>query len=261
MKAAHTVDMTTTSKTLSVSQAAAICNVGRTTVGYWVRSKKLFARRMGRSFTIPVEDLLHFLASTGQPIPPELGNGGSGGPLFKSFRNCWAYWQAEGSRHQCERCVAFKRQVPDCFCVRDNGSSGCPDPCRECRYFREMFAARFRFVHQIDSPAAVFKGLSLWGGNPAWASLCGMPEESLIGLGIEKVVHPSSLPAVISTLKRISLGDKSGGATGPIFINAREREKRAVDAWVFPLCEPEGAFLLLAGAAGAGVDIAFGRNR
>ncbi len=67
-------------KTLTVSQAAVICKVGRTTVGYWVRSKKVFAQRMGRNYAIPVEDLLHFLKSSGQPIPPELGNGGSIGP-------------------------------------------------------------------------------------------------------------------------------------------------------------------------------------
>ncbi len=246
---------------LSVSQAAALCKVGRTTVGYWVRSKKVFAHRDGRNYSIPVEDLLHFLKSSGQPIPPALANGHAQRPVFKTFQSCWTFWGGNGSGHLCGECTAFRCQVQDCFRIRESGESGCPHACRECRYYHDTFLARFQFIHQIDFPAAVFKGLSLWGGNPAWASLCGMPEESLIGLGIEKVVHPSSLPAVISTLKRISLGDKSGGATGPIFINAREREKRAVDAWVFPLCEPEGAFLLLAGAAGAGVDIAFGRNR
>jgi len=251
MKAAHTVDMTTTPKTLSVSEAAAICNVGRTTVGYWVRSKKLFARRMGRSFTIPVEDLLHFLASTGQPIPAELGNGSGGGPMFKSFRNCWSYWQAEGSRHQCERCVAFKRQVQDCFCVRDNGSSGCPDPCRECRYFREMFAARFRFVHQIDSPAAVFKGLSLWGGNAGWVDSCGVPEDGLIGLRIETIIHPASLAEVISVFKKAALGEKTGLIPDPVFITAPQQKKQRINAWVLPLRDPEGTSLMLADPAEA----------
>lgn len=232
---------------LSVSQAAAICNVGRTTVGYWVRSKKLFARRAGRSFTIPVEDLLHFLASTGQPIPPALGNGNAKGPLFKSFRSCWTYWQAEGKEHRCNRCIAFKRQVQDCFCVRNNGSTGCPESCRQCRYFQEMFAARFQFIYQIDFPAAIFKGLSLWCGNPGWAELCGVSEDSLIGLGVEKFIDPSSLAAVISVFKKAALGESAGLIPTPVVITTPRQEKRVVSAWVFPLREPEGANFMLAG--------------
>jgi excisionase family DNA binding protein len=239
--------MTTTPKTLSVSQAAAICNVGRTTVGYWVRSKKLFARRTGRSFNIPVEDLLHFLASTGQPIPPALGNGGAKGPLFKSFRSCWTYWQAEGKEHHCNTCIAFKRQVQDCFCVRVNGSCGCPESCRQCRYFLEMFAARFQFIHQIDFPAAVFKGLSLWGGNAGWAELCGLPADSLIGLGVENFVDPCCLAAVISVFKKAALGENAGLLSVPLVITTPRQEKHAVSAWVFPLRDPSGANLMLAG--------------
>jgi len=34
-------------KTLSVTQAAKLCGVGRTTVGYWIRSRKLRATRTG----------------------------------------------------------------------------------------------------------------------------------------------------------------------------------------------------------------------
>lgn len=239
--------MMTTPKTLSVSQAAAICNVGRTTVGYWVRSKKLFARRAGRSFTIPVEDLLHFLASTGQPIPPALGNGSVKGPLFKSFRSCWTYWQTEGKGHRCSSCIAFKRQVQDCFCVRHDGSCGCPESCRQCPYFQEMFAARFQFIHQINFPAAVFKGLSLWSGNTGWAELCGLPEDSLIGLGVETFVDPSSLAAVISVFKKAALGENAGLIPSPVVITTPRQQKRSVRAWVFPLRDPEGTNLMLAG--------------
>jgi excisionase family DNA binding protein len=254
MKEEFTADMIPTPKTLSVSQAAAICNVGRTTVGYWVRSKKLFARRAGRSFTIPVEDLLHFLASTGQPIPSALGNGSVKGPLFKSFRSCWTYWQAEGKGHRCSSCIAFRRQVQDCFCVRHNGSCGCPESCRQCRYFQEMFAARFQFIHQINFPAAVFKSMSLWGGNAAWADLCGLPEDSLIGLGVETFVDPSSLVAVISVFKKAALGENAGLIPSPVVITTPRQEKRAVSAWVFPLRDPDGASLMLAGEIGSEQD-------
>lgn len=250
--------MTSILKSLSVSQAAALCKVGRTTVGYWVRSKKVFANREGRNYRIPVEDLLHFLKASGQPIPPELVDGHARRPIFKTFQSCWTFWGGNGSGHACEQCTAFRHQIEDCFRTRESGQSGCPQTCRECRYYHDTFFSRFQFIHQIGVPAAVLKGLSIWGGNPAWATLCEVPEESLIGLGIEKLIHPQSLPAVISTLKRMSLEDKVGGATGPIFINARQRGKRAVDAWVIPLLDPEGAFLILAGPCGSGVSVAAG---
>lgn len=235
-----------TSQSLSVTQAAAICNVGRTTVGYWVRSKKLFARRVGRSFTIPVEDLLYFLKSTGQPIPLGLGNGGLSGPLFKSFQNCWHYWPEDENGHRCDSCLAYRRQAEDCFSIRKEGVTGCQVECRQCRYYQDMFVARFQFIHQLDFPACVFKGLSLWGGNAAWTELCGIPEEQLIGLGIEKVFHSSSLASVISAFKKISLGESRGKVPGPVFITAPHPEKRLASVWVFPLREPNGTFLMLA---------------
>jgi excisionase family DNA binding protein len=233
-------------RSLSVTQAAAICNVGRTTVGYWVRSKKLFARRVGRNFTIPVEDLRHFLKSTGQPVPPELGNGSVNEPVFKSFQNCWHYWPEDQNGHRCNTCIAFKRQAEDCFSIRKNGLTGCPIECRQCRYYQDMFVARFQFIHQIDFPACVFKGLSLWGGNAAWTELCGVAEDRLIGLGIEKIFHSSSLASVISAFKRISLGEKRGKLPGSVFLTTPQQEKRLASVWVFPLEEPNDTFLMLA---------------
>ena len=142
--------------------------------------------------------------------------------------------------------------MEDCFSVRDNGNSGCPNICRQCRYYKDMFVARFRFIHQIDFPAAVFKGLSVWGGNAGWAEMCGVSENELIGLGIEKIIHPSSLPNVISSLKRIALEEKSGFVAGDVFINTRQRGKLAVSApGSFPLRVPAGTFLMLAGPAGS----------
>ncbi|MFO7707939.1 MAG: helix-turn-helix domain-containing protein [Desulfobacterales bacterium] len=247
--------MMSAARSLSVSRAAALCKVGRTTVGYWVRSKKVYAQREGRNYSIPVEDLLHFLKSSGQPIPPELLNGHAQRPVFKTFQSCWTFWGGNGGGHACDACTVFRHKVEDCFRTRESGGLGCPHACRECRYYHETFLARFQFIHQIDFPAAVFKGLSVWGGNPPWAALCEIPEDRLIGLGIEKVVHPSSLPTVISAIKRMSLGDRSAGTTGPIFINARQCRKRAVNAWVISLHEPEGAFLLLAGPNGPSEEV------
>jgi excisionase family DNA binding protein len=241
-------------RSLSVSQAAALCKVGRTTVGYWVRSKKVFAQREGRNYRIPVEDLIHFLKSTGQPVPPELGNGHPQRPVFRSFQNCWSFWHGRGAGHNCDACAAFRHDIRDCFRIRENGSSGCPHACRECRYYAETFLARFQFIHQFDLPAAVLKGFSLWGVNAGWAALCEAPEEVFIGMGVEKMIHPDSLPVFISLLKQMSLGEKSGGPAGRLFLNTPRRGRRETDAWVVSLHEPEGAYLIVAGPVGETCD-------
>jgi excisionase family DNA binding protein len=238
------------SKTLSISQAAALCHIGRTTVGYWVRSRKLFARRIGRSFAIPVEDLVHFLRFTGQSVPPELNSGDGPGPVFRSFRSCWTYWQANENNHRCDHCLVCQRHVADCFSARDKGRSGCPDECHQCRYYQEMFLARFQFIYQIESPAAVFKDLSLWGGNALWSELCGLPEESLIGRGIETLIHPSCLAEVITQLKRLALAEKAGKIFGSVYFMTPKNEKRPVSCWIFPLRQPEGTHLILASPEG-----------
>jgi excisionase family DNA binding protein len=230
---------------LSVTRAAALCGVGRTTVGYWVRSGKLFARRKGRSYTIPVQDLLHFLVATGQPLPPELNPTGADGPLFKSFRPCWEYWHSDGG-HLCSRCLVFRRKAEDCFCIGDAAARGCPAPCGQCRYFKEMYAARFQFIHQIDCPAAVFKGLALWGANAAWVDACPVPADGLVGAGLETVVHPGSLGAVIAAFKRVGLGEKGVLIPGPVFAGETCTDPGRMAAWVFPLREPEDARLVLA---------------
>jgi excisionase family DNA binding protein len=226
---------------------AALCKVGRTTVGYWVRSKKLFAFRNGRRFAIPEADLLHFLEQSGQPIPSEFGNGGPRGPMFKSFRNCWTYWPTDGEGHRCEDCAVFKHRLADCFCIRENGPTGCPVECRACRYFREMVAPRVQFIHQFDSPAAVVKDMNLWAGNAGWAELCGRTVDGLIGLGIEAFIHPMSLAAVIPLLKKAALGEKIGMMPGTVVIVTPLHHEKRVGTGVFPLHDPAGAYLLLAG--------------
>ncbi len=230
---------------LSVSRAAALCGVGRTTVGYWVRSGKLFARRSGRSYAIPVEDLLHFLAASDHPIPPALKPAGAAGLLFKSFRPCWEYWPPDAG-HQCSRCLAFRRRLEECFCIDDPAARACPVACGECRYFREMVGARTQFVHQIDCPAAVFKGLALWGANAAWAAACRLSEDHLAGAGLETMIHPSALGAVIAAFKRVGLGEKGVLVPGPVFPGETRTDTGRMAAWVFPLREPEDTRLVLA---------------
>ena len=107
-------------KTISVSAAAALCGVGRTTVGYWIRSNKLHASRAGRNYTIAVEDLLFFLQNNGQRIPPELLTEKSSGPFFKSFQHCWQYWSGTEHGSHCEDCLVFRKELRECFAVKNN---------------------------------------------------------------------------------------------------------------------------------------------
>jgi len=96
-------------KTLSGYRTAALCGVGRTTVGYWIRSKKFYAHRIGRNYSIPVEDLLFFLQNSGQRVPAELNHEKPIGSIFKSFQNCWQHWQGSTHTRNCENCIAFKK--------------------------------------------------------------------------------------------------------------------------------------------------------
>ena len=241
--------MLTTQETLSVAQAAAICSVGRTTVGYWIRSKKLRANRVGRNYSIPVQDLLYFLRSTGQKMPLELQAENLKGPIFKSFQHCWEYWQGRDPQRNCEACVAFKRHVEVCFTAKNIKGSKCFNECDLCQYYAEIFLPRIHFVNQINTPAAVIKELYFWCGNSKWAQLCGVQKKNLIGLGIEEIVHPSSLEIMISRAKRRSLGDFE--IPEKFTLNLRNHQSGKVSVLVggYPLAMPEGAFLLLVESA------------
>ena len=99
-------------KALSVSQAAVLCSVGRTTVGYWIRSKKLRANRVGRNYSIPVQDLLVFLKSTGQQIPPALQDENLKGPIFKSV----VLWHMACSREYGKYIVS---EICACYSIKE----------------------------------------------------------------------------------------------------------------------------------------------
>ena len=88
-------------KTLSVTEAAKLCGVGRTNVGYWIRSKKLRVNRVGRNYSIPVDELLFFLKKTGKEIPPELAELDRKGLFFRSYQRCWQYHEGTEHGEQC----------------------------------------------------------------------------------------------------------------------------------------------------------------
>jgi excisionase family DNA binding protein len=236
--------MSETQKTLSVSQAADMCGVGRTTVGYWIRSKKLHAHRVGRNYTIPVEDLVFLLKNNRRRIPPELLCANSSRPIFKSFQNCWEHWRGSEHGRNCQDCIAFKNQLQACFTVKDSGLMRCSD-CGDCRYYLEMFMPRIQFVDQIELPAAVFRDLYLWGGNSHCAEICGARQKDLIGKGIDKIVYAASLPKVIETVRKLAIGNPSPMEGCTISVNKGFGERRKIHVSVFPLQEPVNAFLAL----------------
>lgn len=244
MKQEYSPIMTGIKKTLSVSQAATLCGVGRTTVGYWIRSKKLHAHRVGRNYSIPVEDFLFFLKNSDQKIPPELLGENSNGLIFKSFQNCWQHWHGSEHGHKCHNCIAFKNQLQACFTVKDSGLLGCSD-CLSCRYYMETFFPKIQFVHQIGMPAAIFKDLYLWGGNSGCAQLCGVRQKDLVGMGIEKIVHASSLEKVIEKVRQMALGGPVVGDKCSIHVKNGVNGSQKIQIWVYPLNEPARTFLVL----------------
>jgi excisionase family DNA binding protein len=240
----------TIKKTLSVTEAAKLCGVGRTNVGYWIRSKKLRVNRVGRNYSIPIDELLFFLKKTGKKIPPELAELDRKGLFFRSYQHCWQFHEGTDHGEQCKDCVAFRNQLSFCFTANKSGSLGCPISCEECRYYIETFRSRIQFIHQIEAPAAVYRDLYFWGGNSRWARLCGVPESDLVGMGVEQIIHPDSLEKVISTAKRWALNDSSLPGEFSLFFKKGKSGKREVFLSVYPLNEPAGTFLLMGGNDG-----------
>ena len=236
--------MSVLSKTLSVTKTAALCGVGRTTVGYWIRTKKLCARRVGRNYKILVEDLLYFLESSGQQVPVELSHQKVDRPIFRSFQNCWQHWDGSDHARNCGECIAFNNQLQACFSARDSGLLRC-SKCYQCSYYIETIYPRIQFIHQINMPAAVIKDFHLWGGNAHCAELCEVQPKDLVGMAIEKIVHASSLAKIIGAIRKMMLGDLAVENSCRISVHNSREGRRKIQVSVYPLQEPENVFLVL----------------
>ncbi|MGD8468157.1 MAG: excisionase family DNA-binding protein [Desulfobacterales bacterium] len=233
-------------KTLSVTQAAALCSVGRTTVGYWIRSGKLAANRCGKKYEIPVQNLLYFLKASGQKIPEKLEKENLDGPVFRAFQNCWHYYQNNSHGVNCSQCIVFTHKLQVCFSARNDGQLKCLVQCEKCHYYREAYFQRVQFIHQLDMPAAIVKDLYFWAGNRKMAELCDLRTKQLVGMGLEKIIHPRSLEQVISCLKRKSLGNPRTPFECRITIKNHDAEGMRISCCVLLLKEPQGAFLITA---------------
>lgn len=237
--------MTKHCQNLSVTRAAAICGVGRTTVGYWIRSGKLRAARDGRNYTIPKEDLVYFLKVSGQHVPERLNEGDRLAPSFRAIQPCWDFFSNQTHGKYCRQCVARIRGLDVCFTARTTEGLACSQPCSSCRYFLTTFQERLQFVHQIELPAAVFRGTVFWSANGAWGRLCGRKTGEFIGRGLEAVVHADSLELLIADNRKRALGLKQVPRRCALSLKHSDGGKIDTPVWVFPLNEPPEAFLMI----------------
>ena len=157
--------MSVLKETLSVHETAELCGVGHSTVGYWIRSKKLFADRVGKNYSIPVKELLFFLQSTGRNIPVELADMNLREPCFRTIGHCWEYHKGTSHGRNCRDCLVLNNELEVCFSARASSSLCCPEVCHECKYYKANYLPRIQFIFQIDFAAAIYKDLCCWGGN------------------------------------------------------------------------------------------------
>jgi excisionase family DNA binding protein len=229
---------------LTVTDVAGLCGLDRNKVGYWVRSGKLHARRSGKKYLIPHEELLFFLKSSGLKVPDPLTHDGTTGPVFRMFQNCWEYWQGNVKQEECNSCVAFRNHWSVCFTTRESDPTKCLKVCHECAYYLETYVPRIGFIHQFDCAAAVYKDLVLWGVNREFSGLFQNDERDFIGMGIERVLHPDSLESLIRLEKRGALGDHSVPMRFPAHLKSGSRGKVEAFLSVYPLHEPKATYCL-----------------
>ena len=237
--------MITEKKMVSVPQAAALCGVTRATINNWINNKKLYAIRSGRNYAVPAKELLIFLRSTGREIPSELQSGDLKGLLFKTFQYCWDYSKDSAHEEMCKGCVVSDKKLDVCFTARGSSKLDCTVECFECGYYQEIHFPRIQFIHQLDFPAAVCKGLFFWGANSRWAAINRISQKEFPGMGIERLIHPNSLEMVISAIRKMELGE-SLPMTFNIFLKGKPKGKQEASISFLPLNEPPGTFLFLA---------------
>ena len=110
--------MTLNKELLSVPEAAAHCGVSRSTVNNWIQAKRLFARRSGKNYSVPIADLLVLLRSTGKPVPSDLARAERDRARIGSFRHCWEYWEGREQDRACGDCAVYVNRLAICFTGR-----------------------------------------------------------------------------------------------------------------------------------------------
>jgi excisionase family DNA binding protein/PAS domain S-box-containing protein len=230
---------------MSVTEVAEWCGVGRSTVGYWVRSGKLPAERVGRDYTIDTQDLLYYLNASGKPVPEWLRGVVHGLPSFAPFRLCWEFRACSEEEADCTVCPVYRKGLRTCFAARRHVVPGREIHCHRCAYYQDHIVPRIGFIHQIDSPVAVYEDLYLWGANSHFSEMTGFSTKELPGLDMERLFHRDSLADVIRNVKRRAMGDPDVPGRYEVFLRNREDGKTRAEICVHRLLEPAGTFLLL----------------
>lgn len=240
--------MTQQIQNLTVMDVAAICGVARSTVSYWISKKDLKAQRFGNKYMVSIDDLVIFLRSEGRPIHHDLLQrmGDTHAQTFPSFLRCWEYWKDDSRSRRCQECNVFRRQISECFTAAGSRNMNGPSDCHKCRYFVEFYEPEMAFIHQIDKPASISKGLYLWSGNKQWAELCGVDTARLVGMGVEEFIHPDSLKICISYNKRRSQGDETVPDRFLVGLSQRNRDRRQAYLAISPLKRPANTWLAVA---------------
>jgi excisionase family DNA binding protein len=230
---------------LSVMDIAGICGVARSTVSYWIAEKSLPSSRSGKRFMVRVEDLMDFLEAEGHPIPGALLDDSRAIHIrsLKAYKACWEYWRKDPHREGCKGCPVSTHALNACFTARRSPGNRCSTDCPECSYFHEYHAPCMSFIHQINNPAAIYKDLYIWSGNSAWADLCGVATEDLIGAGAEEFIHPESLKNIIDYDRKTRLGRRSEVLRLNLFFTSRDKKKIKTDLSLSPLKDPDGTWL------------------
>ena len=232
---------------LSVNEVATLCEVDHSTVGYWIRKKKLCAERSGGNYKIKPNDLLIYLKSSGRKIPPEFRNNKNLGTFcFRTIQNCWDYWRDNKHGGECKNCVVYLNSIKTCFIATVASNLKCSTECDECEYYNQIYIPRINFIHQFDHAAAIYKGMSIWGVNEIFADIFGGMEKEFIGIGVESLFHPDSLEDSLSIIKRKNIGDPCVPDTFHTYFKNRERGKTAVQIGLYSLKEPSHTFLMMA---------------
>jgi len=229
---------------LSVPEAAALCGVSRSTVNNWIQANRLFARRSGKNYLVPIADLLVLLRSTGKPVPLDLARMERNRAIIGSFRHCWEYWEGREQDRACGDCAVYVNRLAICFTGRGSKRPPCPSPCHECRYYQEVFLPRIQFIFQVGVPAAVCKELYFLGANSLWARLCGLPQKAFVGMDIERVFHAESLVNMLSLFKDANWGREHPGVVD-VALADETGTVRTLNALAFSLTDPPGALLIL----------------
>lgn len=91
----------------------------------------------------------------------------------------------------------------------------------------------------------VLKNFSIWAGNRQFSTLCDLSFEKLVGVGIERMVHPDTLAEVIAGLKQLALGRANFSNPCRVAILNAQQVKMNVEIMVLPLNDPPATWLAL----------------